>query len=137
MGKFTNINDLQVDEDLQKDGIDLAFGNGRFITVTRTGSTNRKYKTVLSRVFRPYTSATGVMTATDEEATHLLKEVYAESVVVGWRGFKDAEDKEIPFNKSNCIELFTDAPELFDVVQSEAAKFSNFAQREVEQAGKE
>ena len=135
--KFNNIEDLQVDEDLATDGIDLAFGNGRFITIVRTGSTNRKYKAVLARVFKPYTSATGIMTATDDEATKLLKDVYAETVVVGWRGFKDAQKKDIPFTKPNCVELFDEAPELFDVVQTEAAKFSNFARRDVEQAGKE
>lgn len=137
MGKFNNIADLQADDSLLKEGIDLSFGNSRFITVTRTGANNRKYKTVLARIFKPYTSATGVMTASDDEATKLLKEVYAESVVLGWRGFTDIEKKEIPFNKKNCIELFDDAPEIFDIVQIEAAKFSNFAQREVEQAGKE
>lgn len=136
MGKFKNINDLKSDEELETDGIDLAFGNNRFVTILRSGATNRKYKTTLARVFKPYTSAAGLLTATDDEATELLREVYSEAVVKGWRGFLDTENKEIPYTKANCIELFKDAPEIFDIVQTEAAKFSNFARREAEASGK-
>jgi hypothetical protein len=136
MGKFQNINDLKVDEDAEANGVELAFANGRFISITRAGSSNKKYKSTMARVFKPHMMTTGVISASDEEASKLLKEVYAESIVVGWRGFKDAEGKEINFTKSNCIELFDDAPEIFEIVQNEASKFSNFARRDEEEAGK-
>ena len=106
MGKFSNINDLQSDDASEKLGIDLAFGNGRFITIRRSASTNRKYKTTLARLFKPYTSTTGVITSSDDEARDLLKEVYAEAIVVGWKGFAGADGNDIAFNKKNCIELF-------------------------------
>ena len=135
--KFGNISDLQADEMVEKEGIELAFGKGRVLIVTRSGLANRRYRTVLARAMKPYTSATGVITGSDEEVTDKLYEVYAEAVVLGWRGFKDSEGKDIPFNKSNCVELFTDAPEIFEVVRNESAKFSNFARRDTEEAGKE
>ncbi len=136
MGKFNNINDLIADEKAEETGIDLAFGNGRFITVSRSCANNKKYKTTMARVFKPHTMTTGLITASDEEAVELLQEVYAEAIVLGWRGFKDSDDKEIAFNKENCIELFSEAPEIFDTVQREAAKFTNFARRDEETAAK-
>lgn len=137
MGKFNNILDLTEDETAETEGVELAFGKGRFITILRAGAGNRKYKSAMARVFKPYISVNGSISASDEEATELLKEVYAESIVIGWRGFQDTDDAEIPFNKQNCIELFDASPEIFSNVQEQAGKFSNFARREVDDAGKE
>lgn len=136
MGKFKNITDLTADDEVEKEGVELSFGKGRFVTIKRSGSSNRKYKSALARIFKPYLSVSGVISASDDEATDLLKEVYAESVVVGWRGFKDNAGKEMDFSKKHCIELFTEAPEVFEHIQAEAAKFSNFARRDEEEAGK-
>lgn len=137
MGKFKNIIDLTADEAAEAEGVELSFGKGRFITVKRSGVANRKYKACMARIFKPYMAVNGVVTASDEEATILLQEVYAETVVVGWRGFLDNADKEMTFSKKHCMELFTEAPELFEHVQDQAGKFSNFARRDVEESGKE
>ncbi len=136
MGKFHNINDLMVDEEAAADGVELSFANGRFITIKRAGASNKKYKSTMARVFKPHMMTTGLISASDEEAIKLLEEVYAEAIVTGWRGFKDAEGKEIIFTKGNCVELFKDAPEIFEILQGEASKFSNFARRDEEDAGK-
>ncbi len=136
-GKFKNINDMIADEDAENDGIELSFGNGRFITVTRAGPSNRKYKTTMARVFKPHQKVVGgALALGDDAAEDLMKEVYAESIVVGWKGFIGNDDKEIVFSKEACIELFTEAPEIFDAVRSESSKFANFARRDVEEAGK-
>lgn len=137
MGKFKNINDMKVDEDAEKDGIELSFGLGRFITITRAGPSNRKYKVTMAKVFKPHQSIGGVLKIGDDAADDLMKEVYADSVVTGWRGFIGNDDKEIQFNKKNCLELFNESPEIYDSVRTESAKFSNFARRDVEVGGKE
>jgi len=137
MGNFANIDDYKSDEKAENDGIDLSFGNARFITITRAGSSNRKYKSVMGRLFKPHTKATGELSLSDDEANDLMKKVYAESIVVGWRGFKDESKKDIPFSKENCFELFTVSPEIFDIVREQSAKFSNFARGEAQDSGKE
>ena len=137
MGKFNNIVDLTADEEVEKEGIELSFGKGRFITIVRSGATNRKYKSTMARVFKPYLSVSGVVSASDEEATELLHKVYSETVVIGWKGFKDNADKDMPFSAKHCMELFKEAPEVFEHVKLEAEKFSNFARRDEQEAGKE
>ena len=134
--EFGNITDMLADEDAERNGIDLAFGNGRFIVITRSGMSNRKYKSVMSRVFKPHQNVSGAVSMSDDVALDLMKEVYAESVVIGWRGFVDGEGKNIPFSKETCIELFKASPNIFEIVQAESAKFSNFARREIEESGK-
>ena len=133
---FGNISDMQADPVAEETGIDLAFGNGRFITVKRSGSSNREYRACMKRVFEPHQKPGGALSTTDDVATELLKEVYAESIVVGWKGFKDGEGKDIPYTKANCIALFENADEIFDHVQTEASRFSNFARKEIEDSGK-
>ena len=134
--KFANITDMLSDEKAEKDGVELAFGNGRFIVVMRSGVANRNYKSVMSRIFKPHQNVTGAVSMTDAAALSLIKEVYAEAVVLDWRGFVDAEGKNIPYSKNNCVDLFTASPQIFEIVQSESAKFSNFARREIEESGK-
>lgn len=136
MGKFTNIEDYEADEKLEEVGIDLSFGKGRFITIVRSGLTNRKYRSVLASTFKPHTIANGKISLSDDEANDLMKKVYAKSVVIGWKGFKDKDNKDIPFNEKNCVELFTDSPEIYNIVQDQSSKFSNFAIGEVKDAGK-
>lgn len=136
MGKFNNITDLQSDERIEEDGVDLNFGKGRVITIRRAAASNRKYKTAMARTFKPHQKIGGTLTVDDETAEQLLREVYAESIVVGWKGFIGPDGKHVTFSKANCIELFTDAPEIFDHVKNESAKFSNFAKGDVEAAGK-
>lgn len=137
MGKFGNITDLQADKDLETQGIDLAFGGGRFITVARSGGSNRKYRTLMAEVYKPHKRALENGTLDDDTAGRLLREVFAKTVVLGWKGWKYADGKEIPYSGKACEELFEEAPEVFDIVQDESGKFANFAVQEVEEAGNE
>lgn len=136
MGKFNNIIDLQADETVEADGVDINFGKGRVITIRRSSAKNREYKAAMSRVFKPHQKIGGMLTIDDESAEKLLVQVYSETVVVGWKGFIDDKGAQIPFSRSNCIELLTDAPEVFEHIKNESARFSNFAKEDIEQAGK-
>lgn len=132
---FSNVVDLQSDGDLEKNGIDLAFGHGRVITVARAGGSNRKYRTTLADAYKPHKAALERGTLDEETAARMLREVFARSVVLGWSGWLDEEGDEIPFNVENCMALFEEAPEIFRMVQDESEKFANFAKKEVEDSG--
>jgi len=135
MGKFGNIADLQADKILETQGIDLAFGGGRVITVARSGGSNRKYRSMMAEVYKPHKRALENGTLDDETAGRLLREVFAKTVVLDWKGWTDENGEPVPFSFENCVSLFEDAPEIFDVVQDESGKFSNFSMQEVEDTG--
>ena len=134
---FGNIKDLQTDEVMETEGIDLAFGNDRFITIARAGGANRKYRTTLSALAKPHKSAMERGSLDEKTATEMMHKVYARAVVLDWRGWADAEGNPIPCTEENIIALFEAAPTVFDAVRDESDKFSNFTTEEVKEAGNE
>ena len=51
---------------------------------------------------------------------------YGWTELAGWKGVKDEDDKDIPFTRENAIQLFTNLPELFDMIFPYAKDFKNF-----------
>ena len=136
MGRtFSNVVDFQADDGLENEGIDLAFGHGRYITVARSGGGNRRYRVALTEAYKPHKAAMERNTMDDETATKMLREVFAKTVVLDWRGWKDDAGEEIPYSSDACMDLFEAAPEIFRIVQDESEKFANFAKQEVEDSG--
>ena len=85
---FSNVVDLQADEGLETDGIELAFGNARYITVARAGGGNRKYRAALAEAYKPHKAALDRGTLDEETASKMLREVFAKAVVIDWRGWR-------------------------------------------------
>jgi len=135
MGKFGNIRDLQTDKQMEQEGIDLNFGDGRIVTVARAGGSNRKYRVSLMKAHEPHKTALEHGSLDEDTAVNLLHTVFAESVVLGWQGWKDEDGNDLEYSVENAIQLFREAPEIFSVIRDESEKFSNFARKEVEDSG--
>ena len=58
--------------------------------------------------------------------TSILREVYADTVVIGWSNVEGADGKPMAFTRENVIKLFTDLPELFADVQDQATNLALF-----------
>jgi hypothetical protein len=56
----------------------------------------------------------------------MMRDVYVETVVLGWEGMLDAAGNPLPFNKENALKLFTDLPDLFQDVMEQAGKLALF-----------
>jgi hypothetical protein len=61
-----------------------------------------------------------------------MVQAFAETVVLDWEGVLDREDNEIPFSSENVVKIFTDLPDLFDVIQEEASNLTNYLMEEIE-----
>ena len=134
--KFSNIGDYVTDPNSEADGIKLSFGKGRKITVLRSGATNNKYKVAMRDVFKPYMTTGGLTGLSDDESGGLMKRVYAQSIVIGWEGFTDDDGEPMVYSEDACVALFDAAPEIYDIVRTESAQFSNFVSEEIKEAGK-
>jgi hypothetical protein len=55
-----------------------------------------------------------------------LRAVYADHVIVGWRGFKDDDGKDVPFTRANFLMLMELAPDLWGRVRSTANTRESF-----------
>lgn len=120
------------DQDQERDGIWIEYGDeadGNYsIKLARAGGNNKRFAKVLERKSRPHRRKLETNTASAGLAEKLLIETFAETVVLDWKNITDAEGKEFPFSKKNCIKLFTDLPDLFAMIRDEASAMVNFQQ---------
>jgi hypothetical protein len=117
-------------------GIDLDYGDCGRITIHRAGGANKKFASVFAAKLRPYERQMQMGTLDDGTAERLLAETYAEAVVVGWKGVKDAKGKSLEFDKKACVALLLDLPELFKDIQEQAGRAANFRRAGIEAAAK-
>ena len=122
-------------EDLEREGINLDFGDFA-IRVARAGGSNKKYAKALHTKMKPHRKAFQSGTLDAKIGNRIMAEVYAETIILGWAGVVDADGNEMVFNKENCIKLFTDLPELFNQVIADAENFRLFKEEEEEDIAK-
>lgn len=116
---------------LEKEGIYIDYGknsNGSpiRIRIARAGGANVRFQKVLEAKSKPYRRQIQNDTADAEVVDQLMKEVYAETIILGWEGVDDAEGNEIPFTKENCVRLFNDLPDLWSDIAEVSRKTAAF-----------
>lgn len=129
--QFKNDDDMEIHQ-----GIDLDYGGGPVITVRRAGGANKAYGAVLSAKMRPYERQIQAGNLDDDTASRLLSEVYAEAVILGWKGVAGDKGQVLSFSKENVVRVLTDLPDLFRDIQEQAGKLANFRRAEVEETAK-
>jgi len=136
MAEFANIGHFTTDPEIEMEGVELSLGHGLFITVRRSGGSNKAYNAYVAKVFDEKKELTQSDQFTDEDAAELMYDIFARKVVIDWRGFKDAKGKEIPFTVENCIDLFRKSPdEIYRAVYDNANNNDNFRYKKVFEAG--
>jgi len=132
---------FQTNQKLEQEGVVLNYGEnskGQQIEfrVARAGGSNKRYLERMEAKTKPLRRQ--IQTETVERGTleRVIREVFAETVVLGWSGVEDADGNSLPFNRANCIKLFNDMPDLFADIQEQAQKFVIFRQEILEEDSK-
>lgn len=133
------------DKKLEKDGIELEYPNedgkpSTIIRIARAGGANERYSKVMEQKCKPYRRQIQTETITPEKMDQIMREVYAETVVLSWTNldFEETENgpamSNVPFTPKNCERLFLDLPELFTDIQVQAGKAALFKREMLEGA---
>lgn len=133
------------DVGLEQKGIYIDYGDDR-ILIARAGGANKKFARLLEAKTKPFRRAIAVGVFDGERSMTILKEVYAEAVILGWevnkgtaaepkwqKGIdpKDAGmtgEKLLPVNKENILKVFANLPDLFFDLQQQAQAGALFRQ---------
>jgi hypothetical protein len=114
-----------------EEGINLDYGDFK-IRICRAGGANKRFGKLLNSRLKPHRQRMATDTLPEEVALKIMIETYADTIVLGWDGVTDAENKPLDYNKENVIKLFTDLPELFRDVQRQADNQSLFRAADLE-----
>lgn len=122
---------FKTDPSLETSGVDLNYGANEsgeqiIIRIARAGGANKAYEKALANKIRPIKRQ--IQTGTVAEATlkEIMREVYAETVILGWEGVEDENGDPLPFTSENAKKLFVDLPDLFSDIQGQAQEIAIF-----------
>lgn len=132
---------FKTDPKLEKEGILLEYGtasNGKptAIRIARAGGANVQFQKRADALIKPMRRQLQTETADQKQVERVLKQVYAETVVLGWEnvefpvldanGSPTGETEFLPFTLANCLRLFDDLPDLFADIQEQAQRAALF-----------
>jgi len=123
------------DPDIESAGIDVHLGGDLYLTLARAGGGNLRYEASMRKHFAPHKRALSAGTLDEKTATEVLKKVYSEAVIIGWRGTLQIDGDTLPYSPANALRAITEFPELWRIVQEESGKFTNFRAAEVQEMG--
>jgi hypothetical protein len=106
----------------EKQGIWVDYGDGVQLRLRRAGGRNTLWRDALDKRSKVNRRRIDLGTLSNDEATKLWIDVYADSVLVDWKGVTSPDGTELPFNRDNVVKVLTDLPDFFKVVQDDATK---------------
>lgn len=138
MSKSPLFKALETNPEVERDGIIIALGNNSKgkpmeIRVARAGGANDRFGRLVKARMKPYKRQIDNDIISEEVAKRLMREVYAEAVVLGWSNIEDRDCNPLDFSVENCKMLFEQLPALFEIVQEEAQRMASFRAEVLEQ----
>lgn len=114
--------------------------------IGRQHRNNKLWAKTFEAKTRPYRDEIDNKTLSDEEARNLNIEVFIDSLLFGWENvqmpevegvvFERDAKKNLIFNKSNAIALFTLLPELFESLTEKSSEMTNFLEANIKESEK-
>lgn len=135
---------FKTDPELEKKGIELDYGDF-VVTIARAGGANKRFDKVLEAKTKPYRRAIQTETLDPKVGERLLREVYAETVVLNWH--TRTEDDELmpgienpdpngpllPVTAENLIATFKNLPDLYTDIVEQSKKVALYRQTILEE----
>lgn len=125
-------------------GILINYGDFR-LRIARAGGGNQRFRRLLQAKLKPYRHQIDNDTLSDTVSEALLREAYAEAVILGWESkvgegetekwepWLETPEGKIEFSPEACVKVLTDLPDLFRDIQTMAGKAANFRRSEEEE----
>lgn len=122
---------FKTDTTMEKEGILLDYGQNDDgtsirIRIARAGGANQRYLKRMDYLSRPYRHQLQRETLDAKTMENIVRQAYAETIVLGWENVQDEDGADIEFSVENALKLFKDLPELFDDIQKASQKIALF-----------
>lgn len=113
------------DPQAEKEGVRFEIGvnsKGETIAfqIARAGGQNVAYFKSLETKTKPYKTQIQTGTMDADLAAKVMREVFAESVVIGWEGVEDEAGYPLEYSPGAAATLFAQLPELYALLQEQA-----------------
>lgn len=123
----TEINGFWYVADYNDDGTEVKF------LLARKSKRNKKYGELLSKLLNPYQKQIELETISPKVLQKLFLEAFLGGILKNWQNVKDREGNDLPFNIQNAKKLMQDLPDLYDMLDKQSEKASNYHSVDVEE----
>lgn len=131
---------FKTDERLEKEGVWVEYGEDesglpiRFL-IARAGGANKRFTMLVEKKMRPYRRALSTGTLDNATALSVMRECFAEAVILDWENVTDENGEILPYSQHACLKLLTDLPDLFADIRQVAESMSAYKEelREADQ----
>lgn len=128
---------FKTDESLETEGVWIEYGETEDgkpirIRIARAGGANQKFAKALEKATRPYKKAIQTGTLDNKTADRLYREVFVDTIVLGWENVQGPDGKDLEFTRENVLKLFADLPDLFTDLREQASSAAIFREELLE-----
>jgi hypothetical protein len=125
---------FKTDEDMEKDGIWVDYGNFR-VRVGYAGGANKKFAKEMEKLARPYRRAIATSNLPDETAEDIMRVAYARAIIKAWEtkvddefesGIESPDGEMLEFNVENVHDTLKALPKLYADLQEQANSWALF-----------
>lgn len=123
----TNLDiDYKTNEDLEKNGVNMALNKDVSFRVRRFNSSNPRVKAAMATYYKPYARLIEMGTMPPEKAEELNIRLFIDVCLVSWEGLTDENGEPIPFSKEKAFDVLKSLPDVFATLWKNANDFANF-----------
>ena len=117
---------FKTDPKIEEKGVWIDYGDGVKVKIARAGGANAAFKKAVERHARKYRHQlrTGLMPA--DKADAVLREVFADTVILDWEGVTDEDGNVLEFTRENVVKVLEDLPDFFQDLQEQASNIELF-----------
>jgi hypothetical protein len=134
---------FKTDTNKELNGVDIEFaeavnedGSIPTFTLSRMGKSNKKYAKAIEAASRPYRRQIELGTMKPEVSERIFLEVFAETILVGWKNVYAEDGSDLKYSKDAAIALMSALPDVYDRLQLESTIASNFRDSALENEAK-
>lgn len=130
-----NFGSYATDSDLETGvGVWLKFPGKRRIRILRAGGANRAFGRRYAILSKPYRREMDQDILDPDISERIMRQLYAEHVVVDWEGITTPDGTAIPYNPEAGIEFFTAFPEVLKDIINYATEAATFVAEDITEA---
>ena len=104
------------------------------VKMARAGGANLEFSKEMELKTRPHRKRGGAFEGDNvdiELATELMKEAFADKIILDWKGMTNKESKKIAYSPAAARKLLIDLPDLYIELRDAAGAASNFRIEEI------
>jgi hypothetical protein len=119
----------ETDMSKEVDGFWYPVNKSISIKMARAGGANMAFTKAMEQKTRSHRKRGGAFEGDNvdvELANELMREAFAETIILDWKGVTNKEGKKIAYSPAAAVKLLTDLPDLFIDLREAAGSAANF-----------